>query len=149
MAIEVLLMADVKDLGAQGEVVRVAEGHARNYLFPKKLAAPVTDATRRRLAKLQKERDAKQRATLDQARTMAAQIERGSFTITVKVGAEEKMFGSVTTADVADVLKQQGIEIDRHQVVLDKPLKDLGVFDVLIKLHPEVEAKMKVWIVEE
>ena len=80
---------------------------------------------------------------------MAAQIERGSFTITVKVGAEEKMFGSVTTADVADVLKQQGIEIDRHQVVLDKPLKDLGVFDVLIKLHPEVEAKMKVWIVEE
>lgn len=149
MPIEVLLMAEVKDVGAPGAVVRVAEGFARNYLFPRKLAAPVTEATRRRLAKMQKEREAELKAALEKARATAAQIAKGSYTIRVKVGEEDKMFGAVTSAHIAAVLQEQGIEVDKHQVDLEKPLKELGVYDVKIKLHPEVDAAMKVWIVEE
>jgi large subunit ribosomal protein L9 len=149
MALEVLLMADVKDVGAQGDVVRVADGFARNYLFPRKLAAPVTEATRRRLARLQKDRHAELEAERQTARETAAKIEGSSYTIAVKVGTEDKMFGSVTSADVAGVLKEHGIEVDKHKIVMDVPFKELGVYEVKVKLHPEVEATMKVWIVEE
>ena len=149
MAIEVLLMADVKDLGAEGDVVKVADGYARNYLFPRKLAALVTEGTRRRLAKLQKDREVTRQSQLKSARELASAIERNSYTIAVKVGAEEKMFGSVSAADIVEIIKQQGIDVDKHAVDLEKPIRELGVYEVKIKLHPEVEAVAKVWIVEE
>jgi len=149
MAIEVLLMAEVKDVGTEGDVVRVAEGFARNYLFPRKLAAPVTAATRRRLAKIQKEREVARKNELEQARAKAAEIEKNSYTVSAKAGSEEKLFGSVTTADLVESLKQHGVEVDKSQILLDKPLKELGVYDVKVKVHPEVEATMKVWIVED
>lgn len=149
MPIEVLLMAEVKDLGAEGDVVKVAEGYARNCLFPQKLAAPVTEGTRRRLAKMQKERDVRRKEEVQKARAVASSIEKNSFTIVVKVGAEDKMFGSVTGADLSETLKSHGIEIDKRQLELEKPLKELGVYEVKVKVHPEVEAIMKVWIVQE
>jgi large subunit ribosomal protein L9 len=149
MPIEVLLMADVKDVGVEGDVVKVAEGFARNYLIPKKLAAPVTEATRRRLAAMQKAREAQSAETLKQAKATAAAIAKQSYTIPVKVGAEDKMFGAVTAADLAAQLKQHGFEIDRHQIALEHPLKELGVYEVKVKLHPDVEGTMKVWVVEE
>ena len=149
MAIEVLLMSDVAGLGSEGAVVRVAEGYARNYLLPKKLAAAVTEGTRRRLAKMQKVREASRAADMDQARARVAQVEKISCTIVVKVGAEDKMYGSVTTADIADALKTQGVEVEKTQILLEKPIKELGVYDVKVKVHPEIEATMKVWIVQE
>ena len=149
MAVEVMLMADVKDVGAEGAVVRVAEGYARNYLFPRKLAAPVTAATRRQLAKRQSVRESALKMELEQARVLVASIEKNSYTILAKVGTEDKMFGSVTAADIVEALGKQGIQVDKHKVILDKPIKELGVYDVKIRLHPEAEATMKVWIVEE
>ena len=149
MAVEVLLMADVENLGAEGEVVRVADGYARNYLLPRKLAAPVTDATRRMLAKKQKVRETQRQAETVAARELAGQIEKNSYTIVVKVGAEDKLFGSVTAADIADSLKQQGFDVDKRKIALDDPIRELGVYDVKVKLLPEVEATMKVWIVQE
>jgi len=149
MATEVLLMADVTDLGSEGDVVTVANGYARNYLIPKQLAAPVTEATRRRLAKIREQREATRKAELSDARAMAAKFTNASVTIPVKTGEEGKMYGSVTSSDIADALQQQGIEIDRHSLVLEHGIKELGVFDVPVKLHADVEATVKVWVVEE
>lgn len=149
MSVEVLLMADVKDLGTEGQLVRVSEGFARNYLIPRKLAAPVTEATRRRLGKLQQQREAARKEAVEKARAVAAALEKGSYTIAVKVGEGEKLFGSVTNADIAKVVQGQGFEIDKHAVLLDAPLRELGVYEVKIKLHADVNAVIKVWIVQE
>ena len=149
MAIEVLLMADVKDLGTEGQVVRVAEGFARNYLVPNKLGAPVTEATRRRLAKIQQQREATRKEAAEKARAFAGALEKGSYTISVKVGEGEKLFGSVTSADIVKVVQGQGFEIDKHAVLLDDPIRELGVYEVKVKLHADVIAVIKVWIVQE
>lgn len=146
---EVLLLADVKDLGAEGDVVRVSAGYLRNYLLPKKLAAPVTEVTKRRLALIRKEREEKLKADLDVCRQRAQKLAGVSCTITVKAGEDNKLFGSVTAANIADALKAQGVEVDRHAILLSAPIRELGVVDVKIRLHPEVEATVKVWIVEE
>ena len=149
MATEVLLMQDVKDLGAEGEVVTVADGYARNYLFPKKLAAPVTEATRRRLAKMQAEREEGKAAALDGARALAGRLSSASCTITVKTSDDDKMYGSVTVSDIAAALKEQGIEVARDALALEQPIRELGVFDVPVKLHADVQTTVKVWVVEE
>ncbi len=149
MAVEVLLMQDVKDLGNQGQVVRVTDGFARNYLIPKKLAAPVNDSTRRQLAKLQKVREAELKVALDEAKVRAAAIEKGSFTVTMKVGEGEKLFGSVTSSDILKLLASQGFDVDKHAVQLENPIKELGVFEVKIRIHPDVDAVIKVWVVQE
>ena len=149
MATEVFLMADVADLGAEGDVVTVADGYARNYLLPRKLAAPVTDATRRRLAKIRVRRESERKLQLDAARELAAGLQKVSVTIPVKAGENEKLYGSVTTAEIAEALDKQGVKLDRHCLALDAPIKSLGVFEVKVKLHAEVEAAIKVWVVEE
>jgi len=149
MSKEVFLMADVADLGAEGDVVTVSDGYARNYLFPKKLAAKVSEATRRRLAKLREQRETKHQAELADARAMAGRLEKVSCTLTVKTGTDGKMFGSVTSTHIADALKSQGIELDKHSLLLEAPIKDLGVYDVKIKLNSEVQTAVKVWVVEE
>jgi len=148
MAIEVFLMADVPDLGVEGDVVTVANGYARNYLLPRDLAAPVTDATRRQLAKLQREREAARKADLETAQARVARIENASCTIPVKAD-EGKLYGSVTTADIAAALASQGVELDRDTLQLEAPIKELGVYDISVRLHPEVETTIKVWVVEE
>ena len=149
MAAEVLLMADVKDLGVEGDVVTVADGYARNYLLPRNLAAPVTDVTRKRLEKIRREREEVRKAELEAARQIAEKLEQSSCTIPVKVGEEDKMFGSVTSADIAEVLAAKGVEIDKHKIALDEPIRELGVYDIRIKIHTDVDASVKIWIVEE
>jgi large subunit ribosomal protein L9 len=149
MATEVFLMADVADLGGEGDVVTVADGYARNYLIPKQLGAPVTAATQRRLVKLQREREEARAAAVTEAQALAKKLAGISVTIPVKTIEGEKLYGSVGEVEIAEALKVLGIEIDRHLIVLDEHIKELGVFDVAIKLQPEVEAAVKVWIVEE
>lgn len=149
MPTEVLLMSDVANLGSEGDVVKVSDGYARNYLLPKQLAAPVNEATRRRLEKLRREREQERAGALKSARAKAGALANVSCTIAVKTGEDEKLYGSVTAADIAESLKGQGVEIDRHSLVLEAPIKELGVYDVPVKLHPEVEAAIKVWVVEE
>jgi large subunit ribosomal protein L9 len=149
MATEVLLMSDVPNLGGEGEVVSVSDGYARNYLIPKKLGAPVTAAARARLAKLREQRAADLEQARDGAAKLAERLAAVSCTIPVKTGEDEKLYGSVTAADIARVLEQQGVEIDRHKIELEAPIKELGVFDVPVKLHPGVGTTIKVWVVEE
>ena len=148
MATEILLMSDVKDLGVAGDVVKVADGYARNYLLPQGLAAPVTKASLKRLEKLRKEREELARIRLAEARAKADQIKKASVSIRAKSSDGTNLYGSVGVADIVDALGSQGVAIDRSQVILDEPFKALGTYDVEIKLHPEVSATIKVWVIE-
>lgn len=149
MSKEVVLMTDVQGVGLQGEVVRVAEGYARNFLLPRNLAAPVTEATRRKLEKVRKIREEQDSKELESAQSFVKSIEQVSCTIPVKTGEGGKLFGSVTVPDIVSALKAQGIEVDKHQIDLSEPLRELGVFNIPIKVHPKVQATLKIWVVEE
>jgi large subunit ribosomal protein L9 len=149
MAKEVMLMSDVPGLGIEGDLVKVADGYARNYLLPRQLAAPVTAMSRRQLEVRRNKREERLRTEREQADVLATRLAAISLTLPVKAGPEGKLYGSVGTADIAEALAAQGMAIDRHKVVLKEPLKELGVYDVAVKLHPERQGTVKVWIVEE
>lgn len=149
MATEVLLMANVKDLGSEGDIVNVADGYARNYLLPQNLAAPVSEATRRRLAKLQEQRQKSQQEVKAAAQALADKLATVSCTIAVKTAEEEHLYGSVTAGDISASLAEQGIEIDKHAIVLEHPIKELGCYNVPVTLTANVEGSVKVWVVEE
>lgn len=149
MAIEVMLMQDVEGLGALGAVVTVKDGYARNYLLPQKLAAPVTAATRRRMVKLQAAQLVEREAAIQKMREFAASMSGKDYTIAVKVGVENKIFGSVNSADVVEALHAQGFDVEKHAVQLEVPIKALGNFEVKVRVHPEVEATIKVAVVQK
>jgi large subunit ribosomal protein L9 len=149
MSKEILLIADVDGVGIEGDVVRVADGFARNYLLPRKLAAAVNKGTRRLVERKKLDRIARQTADEETARRVAAQLAGISVTLTVKIGEGGKLFGSVTASDVLDSLKQQGIELDKKQLEMTAPIRELGVYSLPVKLHTGVDATLKVWVVEE
>ena len=149
MALELILMADVEGLGMEGQTVKVTEGYARNYLLPRKLAVSVSQAALKRLEKNRQEREARQQNERAAAQALAKVLEQISCTIPVKVGDSDKLFGSVNANDIADTLKAQKIELDRRKIHLAEPIRELGIYTVKVKLHPEVEASLKVWIVGE
>ncbi|MDD3275465.1 MAG: 50S ribosomal protein L9 [Kiritimatiellales bacterium] len=149
MAVEVLLMDAVPGLGIEGDVVRVADGYARNYLFPRGMASEVTEGKKRQIEKKRIERLELMRKEQTAAEELAKKYESLSCTIAVKTSENDKLFGSVTAAQIIEKMAEQGITLERTQVKLDAPLHELGVFDVTIVLHPEVNAVLKVWIVEE
>jgi large subunit ribosomal protein L9 len=146
---EVLLMADVKDVGTEGQVVAVADGYARNYLFPRKLAERVTNAARARLAKLQKQREAERKVAAEKVRFVADKLAGVSCTIPAKTSENEKLYGSVTAAEISENLKTQGFEIDRDAILLEAPIKALGVYTVEVRLSDDVKVPLKVWVTEE
>lgn len=149
MAVEVLLMDAVPGLGIEGDVVRVADGYARNYLFPKGMASEVTEGKKRQIEKKRIERLELMRKEQAAAEELAKKFEGLSCTIAVKTSEGGKLFGSVTAAQIAEKMLEQNITLERGQIKLDAPLHELGVFDVTVNLHPEVNAVLKVWIVEE
>jgi large subunit ribosomal protein L9 len=149
MATEVLLMADVPDLGKVGEVVKVADGYARNYLLPRDLAAAVTPASLRRLEKLRKERAELAKIQLAEAQAKASKLEGVSITIRARTVDGEKLYGSVSVVEIAQALTAQGVAIDRSQLELAEHIKQLGAYDVPIRLHPDVTVPLKVLIVKE
>jgi large subunit ribosomal protein L9 len=149
MAIEVLLMDQVEGLGIEGDIVKVADGYARNFLFPKGFATVVTEGKKRQIEKKRTARLAQLEKEKGAAEELAKKIEGIECTISAKVGENGKMFGSVGIPQILEKIAEQGLKIDRTKVVLTTPLHELGVFDVSIKLHPEVTGTLKVWIVEE
>ena len=149
MAVEVLLMDQVDGLGIEGDVVKVADGYARNFLFPKGFAAEVTEGKKRQIEKKRSERLVQLEKEKTAAEELVKKIEGIECTIAAKVGENGKMFGSVGVPQILEKLAEQGLEIDKNKVHLGAPLHELGVFDVGIKLHPEVIANLKVWIVED
>ena len=154
MNAELLLMDDVANLGKAGEVVKVKPGYARNYLLPQGLAAPVSQAALRKLEKLRAQREALLKQQRAEAQDKATRMKNISVTIRAKTidnltdpGAH--LYGSVTAQDIADVITSQGVTIDKAQVLLADHIKVLGDFDIVIKLHADVQPKIKVWVVSE
>lgn len=146
---KIVLLQDVKTLGKKGTVVEVSEGYARNFLLPKKLGAPAT-ADNLNTLKLQKANEERVAAAeLAEAKDIAAKIEAGSVTVAIKGGENGKTYGSVSTKEIADAAKKQlGLDIDKKKIVLAEPLKTFGTHEAVIKLHREVQAKLKVKVVE-
>ena len=144
---KVILREDNKKLGKAGDVVEVKDGYARNYLIPRNLAVRADEGQMRQLEHERKILHDKKEKYARVAENLANQINKASCTIPVQVGEEDKIFGSVTAMDIADSLLKEGIEIDRKDILLEEPIKSLGVFTVSIKLTPEVEGKLKVWVV--
>ena len=146
---DIILREDFESLGQAGEVVSVKDGYARNFLIPKGIAYLANEANKKRY-----ENDVKQQAwrlNRDKkiAEELAIKLENVSCTISVQVGEEDKLFGSVTSQNIAESLSSQGFEVDKRKILLDDPIKSLGIYSVPIKLHTEVEATVKVWVVKE
>ena len=148
MSVEVLLLNDVPSLGQAGSTVHVAPGYARNYLIPKGLAGPVTQATLRRLEKLRKEREELARLQLAEAKDKAKKLKDVNVTVRAKTSDGTNLYGSVRVEDIVAALGAQGVDLDRSQVELAAPIEAVGQYDVPVKLHPEVQLSIKVWVVE-
>jgi large subunit ribosomal protein L9 len=146
---EVILTEDVDRLGKRGDKMRVADGYARNFLIPRKLAAPATEANLRVFGEESKHRVVREKKALRAAEGVAEKLRNVSLTTQVQAGEEDKLYGSVTSADVAELLAKQGFEIDKRKVMLDEPIKALGVYNVPIRLAAGVEASVKLWVVKE
>ncbi len=146
---KVILREDVQQLGKAGDVVEVKNGYARNYLLARNLAVRANAGQMRQLEHERKLLKDKKDKTLKEANDLAGKINALSCTIPVQVGEEEKMFGSVTAMDITKCLAKEGIEIDKKLLQLDEPIRALGVYVVPVRLAPEVEAKLRIWVVKE
>ena len=146
---EVILRKDHDTLGTVGTKVVVKDGYARNYLLPRGLAYEATDGALRALAEEKKQAERRSGKELKSSEKLAQELEKVSITIQMKVGEDEKLFGSVTSQMIADSLKEKGIEIDKRIIDLEEPIKALGIYTVNVKLHQSVTGKVKVWVVRE
>lgn len=146
---QVILKQRLENLGQPGEVVSVKPGYARNYLIPKGFAYPATEGNLRRMEKEREQLEKQAAAELADAKKQATAIEGTSVTFTARAGDEGKLFGSITSSDIAEKLAEQGIEVDKRHVDLGEPLKALGVYSVPIKLHADVQPEVKVWVIKE
>ena len=146
---KVILRKEMEKLGPVGTVIEVKDGYARNYLIPKGIAYPASDGSMRALAEEKKQAD--QRLVKEQraGEKLAGELEKVSITLQMKVGEEDKLFGSVTGQMIADALKEKGFEIDKRHIDLEEPIKALGIYTVDIKLPHSVTGKVKVWVVRE
>ncbi len=146
---EVILRQDVDKLGRRGEVVKVAEGYGRNYLLPRQLAMPVNEANKAMIAKERKLVEARLAKEKAECQALAERIGGLRFVAPRRVGENDVLYGSVTSSDVAEYLKTKGIEIDKRKVLLDEPIKALGEHEVRVKLHPEVQASLRLLVTKE
>ena len=146
---KVILLEDVKKLGKKGEVVEVSDGYARNFVLPKKLGVETTSKNMNdlKLQNANKEKVAKE--TLDAAKALAGQMEKDQVVVSIKAGEGGRTFGSVSSKEIAQAYKEQcGKEIDKKKIILPEPIKSFGVYEVGVKLHPNVTGKLKVKVTE-
>ena len=146
---EVILCQDVAKLGKTGDVVRVKEGYARNFLLPHKIACPASAANVKRIEQEKAKRAAEHEAKKREAEQLADKLGKVSCTVSVEVNDLEKMYGSVSETEIAQAIEVEGLTIDKKMILLESPITELGIFDVNIKLHPEVIAKVKVWVAKK
>jgi large subunit ribosomal protein L9 len=146
---EVILREHVVNLGRRGDVVKVADGYARNYLLPQKLALTVNDTNRRQVERERKLADVRETEERQAAEALAARIGQIEVVVARRVGETEALYGSVTAADVAEGLAAKGLEIERRKLHLPEPIKQLGEFMVPVRLHRDVTANVKVVVVKE
>ena len=146
---EIILREPIENLGGRGDVVQVANGYARNYLLPRKLALPVTETNRRQVERERVAAEAREAVERQDARSVAARIAAAECVIARRVGGTGTLYGSVTSADIAESLEGRELVVDKRRIVLTEPIKELGDFVVPVKLHRDVTADLKVTVVRE
>ncbi len=146
---EVILTQSIGSLGRAGDCISVKDGYARNYLFPKNLAKEATPGNIKALESLKKKQAVEDENKLKETQALAEKIAGLSITISAKAGEEEKLYGTVTAEMISNALVAEQISIDKKDIVLEEPIKKLGIYQVGIKLHPQVKAALRVWVVKE
>jgi len=146
---KVILTEDIEDLGKMGDVVIVKDGYARNFLFPGKKAQAATPENLKRAEFFKKKRLVEETKRKEEADALADRLQKVSLTVNMLAGDEEKLFGSVTAEMIAELLHEEGFTVDKKDITIDEPIKKLGVFSVTVKVHPEVKASVKLWVVKK
>jgi len=146
---KIILREDVDSLGQAGETINVKAGYARNYLIPQKLAYPATRSFSQVFEEEKKLKNNRQARATAKAEQVAAKLNNLSLETSVKVGEEDKVFGAVTAADIATLLAEKGYEIDKRDILLEEPLKALGIYNVPVKVATDIKAEVKVWVIKE
>jgi len=146
---KIILKEDIKKIGKMGQIVDVADGYARNYLVPKGLAVEASTKNIRSLEHEKRIIQEKAKKLKDSAQDIASRISSMTLTIKAKAGEEEKLFGSVTTMDIAEALLNEGLDIDKKKISLEEPIKRLGSYSVQIKLHSDVSVPLNIQIIQE
>lgn len=146
---KIILREDIEKLGDAGEIVDVKPGYFRNYLEPRQMAMRATDSNRAIFEEEKRMLDVRENKARHKAEKLADKLRNVSLNAMVQVGEEDKVFGSVTSQDIAKLLKEEGFEIDKRDILLDEPIKALGIYTVPVKLHKDVDAEVKVWVIKE
>jgi len=146
---KVILKEDVKNLGKMGDIVNVSEGHARNFLIPKKLAVEAVTENIKALEHQKKVIQEKAKKEKNSAQSLSDKIASLNLTIKAKAGEEEKLFGSITSMDIAAALKNEGIDIDKKRISVEEPIKRLGSYTVGVKVHPEIATQLRITVIAE
>ncbi|MBP3966869.1 MULTISPECIES: 50S ribosomal protein L9 [Paenibacillus] len=146
---KVIFLQDVKGQGKKGEVKEVSEGYVRNFLFPKNLAKPASDGNLKTLDIQKASEQKKKEKEKEDAKALAERLEAMKIVVKTKAGEGGRLFGAITSKQIAESLEAQGVKIDKRKIELEEPIRTLGVTQVLVKLHPEVKAKLSVHATEE
>jgi large subunit ribosomal protein L9 len=146
---EVILLQDVESLGKQGDLIKVKDGYARNFLFPRKMAALSTPESLKMIEQTKKKKAKEDEKMKAEAEEIAKKINALSCTISVEAGVEDKIFGTVTPEMIKNMLRQENITVDKKDVIIEEPIKKLGVYQIKIKLMHGVEATLRVWVVKK
>ena len=146
---EVILSQTIPSLGQVGQVVKVKDGYARNFLLPRKMAFVATPANLRRIEKLEQSRKEEYEAQKKSASELAEKLAKASCTVNVEVNDLDKLYGSVKETDIVKALEVEGFDIDKKDLIIEKPIEELGIFEVGVKLHPEVTAKIRLWVTKK
>jgi large subunit ribosomal protein L9 len=147
--VKVILLKDIESLGSAGEVVEVKNGYGRNFLIPRNEALIASAANMAQFESRRKQQETLAERDRRAAEALAKKLEAESITAQVKVGEEDRLFGSVTAQHIAELLDEKGFEIDRRAIHLEDPIRELGVYNVEVRLHPEVATAVKLWVVKE
>ncbi|MFH1466243.1 MAG: 50S ribosomal protein L9 [Pseudomonadota bacterium] len=146
---KVILQQDHEGLGRIGDIVKVSDGYAFNLLIPRGIAIRADEGNVRQMEHVRRLTEAKRKAQFEEARVEADRLNGTAISIKRKAGDEDKLFGSVTNRDIAEALAAEGIEIDRRKIILEEPIRAIGVFTVPVRVHRDVEAKLKVYVIRE
>lgn len=146
---DIILSKDVKGLGAEGDVVKVKQGYARNFLIPQKLAYAASEGNIRRIDQLKKKRQLAYDLKKKEARGIAEKLSKASCTVAVEVNDLDKLYGAVNDVEIVKALEVEGFTIDKKDLIIENPILELGIFEVGVKLHPEVTTKIRLWVTKK
>ena len=146
---KVILREDVHDLGSAGQTIEVKDGYGRNYLFPRNLAIPASKANLKAVGEISKQKELADRKRRREADVIKERIEKLELSTEVLVGEDEKLFGSVTSADIAELLEKESVIVDKRAIELETPIKVLGVYTVPVKIEKDVSASLKLWVIKK